>query len=59
MALGSTECPRCFGPKPKDRHDCDGCSRLIAEMVGHERKRAAPATNPPDLAAQDPLSLKT
>lgn len=59
MALNSTECPRCFGPKEKDRHDCDDCSRLIAETIGHDRKRPAPATDPPEPAAQDPLSLKT
>ncbi len=59
MALNSTTCPRCLGPKPKDLHDCDGCSRMIAEMVGHDRKQGAPAVDPPDLAAQNPLTLKT
>jgi hypothetical protein len=59
MALNSTTCPRCLGPKPKGSFDCDGCSRLIAEMVGHDRKPAAPAETPPDPASGDPLSLKT
>ena len=40
MALNSTECPRCFGPKEKGSHDCDACARLIAEN-GRPRAQTA------------------